>query len=454
MVCFVRYADTADRPMEHSREYYDSLFNDMEGESVIRYYSDMSYGQLKWRSVFVDVDYVDQFTRGYYRKSSESNPDGYTNSVFGMMRVQSLVANAAKFASEHISPDVIVDATGDGRVDNFIVVMAGNSEASSSDGELWPHQSSLSLGGSASINDMKVGSYLMIFDGLNANKTLNLGVIAHEMMHSVGAYDLYTHGSNDPVGIWDVMSDNQTTPQAMTAYMRHTYGKTAGDWIPTITELTENGSYTLKPLNSDTPDDVAYIIRPDASRREYFMVEYRRKEGWDNSLTGSGIICYRINPDAAGNLSAAPGSQEVYVFRPSGSLTAVGNLKQANLSANVVRKEFGTASAKSYPFYSDGSRADFTLTDIGRSEADGITFTLNLGNAGINGIMADNRGIVCSGALIKAQGASVIAIYSVQGMLLLSSESEMLDASDLISGLYVAVATYPDGSKQTLKFSK
>lgn len=91
----------------------------------------------------------------------------------------------------------------------------------------------------------------------------------------------------------------------MTAYMRHTYGKNYGDWIPEVKTLTANGTYTLNALNSATPEDVAYKIVPDASKNEYFMVEYRKAEGWDQPLPSSGLLAYRVTPGVGGNLGTS-----------------------------------------------------------------------------------------------------------------------------------------------------
>ncbi len=159
---------------------------------------------------------------------------------------------------------------------------------------LWP---SNNRGATAYLGGVKVGNYLKVFDGANGYKSMvpqkiNTGVLCHEMTHTLGAYDLYTTKGNanstlEPVNVWDLMSDNQTVPRGLTAYMRMQYGSPFGGWLPRtdIKQISQNGRYTLRPLSSETPDDVAFIIRPDRTRAEYFMVEYRdRNDMWDSSL--------------------------------------------------------------------------------------------------------------------------------------------------------------------------
>ena len=82
-------------------------------------------------------------------------------------------------------------------------------------------------------------------------------------MHTLDAPDLYSSGKLNPVGIWDLMSDNQTVPQGFLAYIRQSYGRGYGNWIPSIAQLSEPGEYVLNELSSATPDNVAYMIKPD-----------------------------------------------------------------------------------------------------------------------------------------------------------------------------------------------
>ncbi len=61
------------------------------------------------------------------------------------------------------------------------------------------------------------------------------------------------------------------------------------------------------------------------------MLEYRNKAGdYEISLPSSGLLVYRINPGAGrGNASGPP--DEVYLYRPGGSLTVEGSLGSAAL---------------------------------------------------------------------------------------------------------------------------
>ena len=401
VVCFVKFSDQADSPWEHDRDYYEAMFNSTgEGVNSVRnYFSDMSYGRMDWESVIIADEYIDSHPRGYFCEKSASNPDGYTDIDLMLdTRTKTLVRDMCAYLSERIPDDVVLDADGDGVVDNIVVIFNGDSEWSASN-MLWPANNTAPA---ARLKGLNVRNYLKVFDGANGYKSyvaqkLNTGVLCHEMMHTLDAYDLYTSKGApqlEPVNIWDLMSDNQNMPQGLTAYMRMAYGEDFGGWLPKsdVPTLTEAGEYRLAPVSSIGEGSVAYKIVPDKKKAEYFMVEYRdRGDMWDSSLPASGILVYRVNPLMKGNLG---NDYELYVFRPNGSLSSAGLIKRATLGPDTRRTSFGLADDNDYPFYSDGGRAYFSITDV--REEDGqmvFSFYPNItGDSAVEGIEADKDG--------------------------------------------------------------
>lgn len=192
---------------------------------------------------------------------------------------------------------------------------------------------------------------------------LNTGVLCHEMSHTLGTYDLY-HVNDDlnPVGVWDLMSDNLKTPQQMSAYTKYRYCK----WIDEIPEISTPGTYTLNPVGGSSKENIAYKINPTGSD-EYFIVEYRKKAGtFDIGLPSSGLLVYRINPNVTGgnlNYNGTTRLDEQYLFRPGGTTKLDGDISKAAFSAESGRTSLGgTADFK--PFYSDGKEAKFALANI------------------------------------------------------------------------------------------
>lgn len=411
IVCFVKFADEANKAWEHDREYYERMFNDITpgANSVRNFFGDMSYGKLDWESTLLTFDYVDSHGVGYFCPQETNNPDGYTSLDLMLdTRIKSLVRDmceyiTAQLADYDLNGDGVVndddklelDLNNDGEVDNLVMIICGDSDISASR-MLWPANN---RGASAYINGVKVGNYLKVFDGANGYKNINVpqkintGVLCHEMMHTLGAYDLYTTKGNanatyEPVNVWDLMSDNQTVPQSFTAYIRMQYGAAFGNWLPKedVATITEAGNYTVKPINSSDGKGVAFKIRPDKTRTEYFLVEYRDRENmWDASLPAGGLLVTRVNPavTSTGNLGK---DFELYVFRPNSNAgTSAGLIKRAPLGPETGRYSFGHINDNDYPFFSDGNRAYFCITDVKKTD-EGMNFNFSFDVTATSGV--------------------------------------------------------------------
>lgn len=375
LVCFVKFADETDTEMfvDHEFSYYDNLFNGTTtGEqTVYNYFKHSSYGQLDWTTSFFPApqgtkitSYTARQARGYYQEKSGINPDGWDDATTMAARERALMKEIIAYIDGHIDSEVVVDADGDGLLDNLTIIVSSCSELGSRH-MLWPHRSDLvSATDEFMINGKKVVGYLLVFDetrnGLTAPTTL--GTICHEMSHSLGTYDLYhTGGSLNPVGVWDLMSDNQSVPQQMMAYTKWRYCK----WIDDIPEISKPGTYSLNPVGGATQENIAYKIKPVGSD-EYFLVEYRKKEGYDSSIPESGLLIYRINPNQSGGNVGYNGTtrlDEQYIFRPGGTTTADGNIQQAAFSQESGRTAFG-GTAVEKPFYTNGTAANFAIANV------------------------------------------------------------------------------------------
>ncbi len=379
-VCFVRFADDNDDAFENTNAHYEQLFNGYAStdNSVYNYFSQASYGQLHWNSTFFPAEtdgsiksYKAKYERAYYQKYDATlRPSGYQTDTEGEARMQALVREIAASLSADVTDASVIDRNGDGFVDNLCIIFSGQSELSNKRGILWPQRKDLALPDEKAIfvGGKKLVGYLMVFDAANGFDSnfdgiaLNTGVLCHEMSHSLGTYDLYhTSGNLNPVGVWDLMSDNQVAAQGMTAYTKYRYCK----WTDEIPEISEAGTYTLNPVNGTSKENTAYKIKPVGSD-EYFIVEYRKQEGFDANLPSSGLLVYRINPAYTGgnvNYNGSTRLDEQYIFRPGGSTTADGDISKATLSADYGRDGIGgNASLKA--FYSDGTEAPFAISDV------------------------------------------------------------------------------------------
>lgn len=398
LVCFVRFADETDAEhfAMHDFAHYQTLFNGAEAgaNTVYNYFLQASYGKLQWTSVFFPqpasdghiVSYKTAQPRGYYEYKSSINPQGYDADDATAMaaRERALVKEIIAYLDANLPADAVIDADGDGLVDNLTIILSGSSEISARY-LLWPKRSDLvSATGEFQIGGKRVVGYILTFDrsngfDLSRNIPINTGVLCHEMSHSLGTYDLYhVNDKLNPVGVWDLMSDNQETAQNMTVYTKWRYCKWLNEeygdnGIPVI---SQPGTYTLNPVGSATAENIAYKIQPVGSD-EYFVVEYRKKEGFDSNLPGEGLIIYRINPKFSGGNVGYNGTtrlDEQYVFRPGGTTKADGNIRLAAFSQESGRTAFG-GLADEKPFYSDGTVANFAIANV---SACGATISFDL----------------------------------------------------------------------------
>ena len=365
--------------------------------SVSSYYEIQSGGKIELQSelpynggafyVYRDPNY-----RSYY------NVDG--NSVLRQSREAALLSAAVSGVKSYFDVSgAELDTDGDGYIDSVSFIVCGSS-SNSWGSLLWPHSWNLDIidgSGYSEIGGVKVGNYSLNFD-----TALDVGLLAHEMGHVLGAPDLY-HYNDDyvPVGDWDIMHTDLDTPQYMLTYIRDKYlgGIDDGE----IKDITSNGTYSLSPVTAavHAGGTLAYRIYTDTN--EYFMMEYRRvtASGFDSMLPGSGLIVYRIRePDdfasSEGNMNAVyhgSGSlaDEVFVFRPDLSDSLSGNVysrsakeaKYAYMSPNnPYFSSIGdmTSTAKYDPdclYFSNGNNSGIEIS-VNSISASGIDFTVRM----------------------------------------------------------------------------
>lgn len=372
LVCFLRFADEAETIFDRPIAEYEAMFNnEIQGaNSVYSYFREASYNQLFWKSNFFPlangtqiVSYQAKNEREYYQPKGQTVAlNGYANELEKTSREQALIKELVEYLAVNLPEDMSIDINKDDFVDNLCIIVSGYSGISSSY-LLWPHRSALQLTNVPLIHGKKVAEYLMVFDDENGwNPRVNTGVLCHEMSHTLGTYDLYhVNDKLNPIGVWDLMSDNLNVPQQMSAYTKYKYCK----WLDEIPEISEPKSYTLHPVGGDFKENTAYKIKPIGSD-EYFVVEYRKKEGtFDGGLPSSGLLVYRINPNSLGNVNynGVNKFDEQYLFRPQGTTTTDGDITKAAFSAESGRTSFGgTNSFK--PFYSNGTLAKFAIGNV------------------------------------------------------------------------------------------
>ena len=445
IVIFISFQDAI--TFSKKRSVYDSRFNSTTSStgSLKDYYLEVSYDNLTIQSHFFphadleanDVGYVDFHNRGFYRAYNETtNPDGYKTSEESTMREHNLVQNAVdamrSIIEQEFTPDEI-DNDNDGYVDNICFVVQGNSDGWSD--LLWAHRWSLYTK-ECYIHGKRVMDYVF-----QPENQVTVNTLCHEMFHALGAPDLYHYSeeskSLDPVGAWDLMNSGWCH---MGAYMKWMYaGKS---WITEIPEITTTGRYSLVPL-SQGPDNSCYKIN-SSNANEYYVLEYRKKEGkYEKNIPRSGLLIYRINTTVSdGNRNGPP--DEVYIYRPYGSLVENGFLDEAAYQTNAG----AVMTDKTYPkpFLSDDSDGGLRITNL-VIENDKLSFDINITTTGVESeqetssfkiYLEGKTLIIHSNELIKD---IVITDLSGKGILKWDNITQPISLQQLFSGVYIVSVT-------------
>tara|TARA_Y100001934_G_scaffold25474_1_gene28185 strand:- start:11014 stop:14415 length:3402 start_codon:yes stop_codon:yes gene_type:complete len=409
---FIRFADESE--FGGTFTYYDTPFNLEQGPSMRHYFQEVSYNMLDAPTTHFPlpdgenvISYQDEYPRSYYEPyNAQTNPDGYTGDR--TFREHTLLRKAIEFIEDEVPLDLNIDGDNDGRVDNVTFLVYGSPGAWAD--LLWPHRWSL-YSQYVTIHGKQVWDYNF---NMETGGYFTVGTLAHEFNHSLSAPDLYHYnetGAPVACGGWDVMDASGSMPGYMGAFMKAKYG----GWIQDtnndgqrnhydIPLLDSPGIYELNPLHDST--NYAYRLKSPYTDNQYFIVEYRYKQGLYETTTpgnDNGLLVYRINTCCSGNAQGPP--DEVYIYRPNGDADTNGNLGQAIFSEDVGRTKINDQTNPSAFLYlgnlgngdycddSDGCNGGLYITDIG-SPGETITFKyLNVFlNAELNDLSNDSDG--------------------------------------------------------------
>ncbi|HEY2573755.1 MAG TPA: M6 family metalloprotease domain-containing protein [Verrucomicrobiaceae bacterium] len=149
---------------------------------------------------------------------------------------------------------------------------------------LWPHRSSVKIGD-------RMWPYVIIAEG--GERMGNISTMCHEFGHILGLPDLYARPENpgsEGGGIWTVMSNQARNgrPQHFCAWCKEQLG-----WLsPVVLDPIVKQKLILGPVEGGDHECFKVLVRPDGS--EYFLLENRRKSGFDASLPAEGLLIWRV----------------------------------------------------------------------------------------------------------------------------------------------------------------
>ncbi len=284
-----------DKSMKNTKAQFESHYK-TDAKSVYQYFVDQSNGL-----------YTPQFDLyGIYLLPSNRATYGGNDSSGDDKGVAKMVGDAITKAGNDIDWSQY-DNNGDGEVDVCIVVYAGVGEAQSNvANSVWPCQWSLSNAanygdgsGAVTRNGKKIDKFAVFneINGSNDNGSTmdGIGTFCHEYSHCLGLPDFYEttynygyygmdYWSLMNTGCYNGLTIDGDTPIGYSAYEKNFMG-----WINYITPQ-ENTQYTLPVFNSKNAANDQAIKITALNNNEYWILENRKKQGWDQCIQDEGVL--------------------------------------------------------------------------------------------------------------------------------------------------------------------
>ncbi|WP_020468608.1 M6 family metalloprotease domain-containing protein [Zavarzinella formosa] len=272
----IDFQDVKHNPKVTAKDWEDSLFTkgtftqtNATGQKVYGslndYYREQSFGKLKVEGkVFEWV--VMPKNRMDYGQGTNAN----TKTELLKETLDKLVARDGKDTLKNF--------------DGVFFLYAGDGATRNRGNIYWPHRANITYDG-------KRLPYFIMQAG--ATKMSNISTMCHEFGHMLGLPDLYARPENpgsEGVGIWCAMSNQigNGRPQHFSAWCKEQL-----EWIkPAVIDPTVRQKLILGPIEDSPTECFKILVRPDGS--EYFLLENRRRKGFDSDLAAEGLLIWRV----------------------------------------------------------------------------------------------------------------------------------------------------------------
>lgn len=287
------------------KEAFEQLFNsDTQADlgngnrlnygSVAKYFRDMSNGAFTPKFKVYGPVTVDQPETYYGGKHENDNNDE---------NPWQLVKDALKLVEGQVKEDDIKSFCSDGNtIDCVYIVYAGLGQNDGGDGTtVWANCSTT---GGATLGGKEVRWYTMSGE-LSPVKIKDstipvvngLGVICHEFSHSLGLPDMYptaesAYLNNQEMEYWDLMDGGEYTHAGFCPTAYTAFEKEQMEWQVDMVTLDSDASVTM--TTSTEQGGTAYKIVNPQNDKEYLMLEYIQRKGWNQYLFGNGLLVYHV----------------------------------------------------------------------------------------------------------------------------------------------------------------
>ncbi|MDQ6478414.1 M6 family metalloprotease domain-containing protein [Dyadobacter sp. LHD-138] len=373
----VLLVDFSDKAAAQTQAHFNNLLFSVgtyATGSMRDFYREASYGQL---DVTGAVAGQGGPTAGWFR--APQTKAYYTNNDFGFgaypRNAQKLVEDAIDLANPFVNFSQY-DNDGDGFVEALVIICAGvGGEQSGNKNDIWSHKWGISP---KNVDGVKIDRYFM------APENGKVGVMAHELGHLLcGLPDLYdTDYTSQGTGRWDLMAagswgNGGDKPAHPTAWCKVITG-----WVTPTVIFGAEQEVTIRPYKSNR--DIIKLPVGSINSKEYFLLSNRRKEGFDVSLPGEGLLIEHIDENQSGNTDE---NHYLVDVEQADGLRQLNLNPQTNSSANSgdATDAFPTAANNSFTVSStpnskayNGTDSKISITNITRS-GNNITAKINVG---------------------------------------------------------------------------
>jgi M6 family metalloprotease-like protein len=171
--------------------------------------------------------------------------------------------------------------------DGFLFIYAGERVNTNAGGLYYAHAGQLTFAS-------KRMPYLIGPEGGSRMETIS--AFAKPFGQALGLPNLAARPENrgsEGLGPWCALSDviGKGRPQHMSAWAKEKLG-----WLkPTVIDPTVKQKLILAPVEDSSKECFKVLARPDGS--EYFLLENRKKKGFDADLPGEGLLIWRVVND-------------------------------------------------------------------------------------------------------------------------------------------------------------
>jgi M6 family metalloprotease-like protein len=290
------------------------------------------------------------------------------------------------------------DTDNNGVIDNVFIYYAGHNEAEhGSVNSIWPHRWFVthSINNPGGLADITFDGKLLMdyactseLRGNTGSNMCGIGTFCHEFGHVLGLPDYYdTSGTQrNTLNYWSIMdlgaySNFGRTPPLYSVYDRFYLGYFSPQQINATSTLTLLPISQGKTQPANTTNQAFLFSETNhnlnganPSPTEFFMVEYRKKTGWDSYLPADGMCVWHIDYNKTswdnnvpnnytGTTQTLNSHMRVYLVPPAG------------VGATPPTTAFATGSFS--PITWSGVNINRTLSSIAKS-IDNVTFKLTV----------------------------------------------------------------------------